>query len=57
MKPFQKLLQRLIRIEEAVSGIISSINKIKADVEYIAMMTDTDIIIEGENSNEQKPGV
>jgi hypothetical protein len=57
MKPYQHLLNRLNQLDGIVSSILSDINKLKADVEYIAMMTDTEIIIKGDETDEQKSGV
>lgn len=43
MKVWEKLLHRIIQVESAVAGIISRLNKIEADLEYVSMMTDVDI--------------
>jgi len=53
MKPYLILLKRIIQLESIVAELISERNKLKADTEYIAMMTDVDIIIEEEKTDEQ----
>lgn len=53
MKLWQKLLNRIIQLEEKVFSFGSRLNKLEADMEYVSMMTDVDIIIEEDNENAQ----
>lgn len=46
-----KILNRLIQVEASIAAIVSDVRKLKADVEYLGIMTDNEIIIEGGDEN------